>query len=147
MNSNKKLAIASLGSDENAKKTSEEKADTGIRVSNIISMNEVTIFLGDDHIKEVIKSNYNRLRHLFDRYNIIIKDKQDERIRLMKSFDQPIVILNRENPDATPAMSVPYNEYHRMLKMQSFLNPKFVFLSNIDNTSSSAMSKSCILNA
>ena len=84
MNSNKKLAIASLGSDENAKKTSEEKADTGIRVSNIISMNEVTIFLGDDHIKEVIKSNYNRLRHLFDRYNIIIKDKQDERIRLMK---------------------------------------------------------------
>ncbi|MBP7280012.1 MAG: hypothetical protein KBA66_00445 [Leptospiraceae bacterium] len=116
MNSNKKLAIASLGSDENAKKTSEEKADTGIRVSNIISMNEVTIFLGDDHIKEVIKSNYNRLRHLFDRYNIIIKDKQDERIRLMKSFDQPIVILNRENPDATPAMSVPYNEYHRMLK-------------------------------
>ncbi|MBK8398493.1 MAG: hypothetical protein IPL26_25020 [Leptospiraceae bacterium] len=116
MNSNKKLAMASLAGDDIPKKATEEKVDTGILVSNIISMNEVTVFLGDDHIKDVIKSNYNRLRHLFDRYNVVIKDKQDERIRLMKSFDQPIVILNRENPDSTPNMSVPYNEYNRMLK-------------------------------
>ena len=79
-------------------------------------MNEVTVFLGDDHIKEVLRSNYNRLRHLYDRYNVVIKDKQDERIRLMKSFDQPIVILNREIPESTPNISVPYNEYNRMLK-------------------------------
>lgn len=108
--------MASLAGDDIPKKATEEKVDTGILVSNIISMNEVTVFLGDDHIKDVIKSNYNRLRHLFDRYNVVIKDKQDERIRLMKSFDQPIVILNRENPDSTPNMSVPYNEYNRMLK-------------------------------
>ncbi len=117
MNSNKKTAIAALGQQE-TQKTPEEKKDIAIKVSNIISMNEVTVFLGDDHIKDVLRSNYNRLRHLFDRYNVIIKDKQDERIRLMKSFDQPIVILNRENPDSTPAISVPYNEYHRMLKAE-----------------------------
>jgi hypothetical protein len=117
MNSNKKLAMAALGSPE-TRKINDEKVETGIKVSNIINMNEVTIFLGDDHIKEVLRSNYNRLRHLFDRYNVVIKDKQDERIRLMKSFDQPIVILNREVPENTPAMSVPYNEYHRMLKAE-----------------------------
>ena len=101
MNTNKKMAIAALGQQDN-QKMAEEKRIFGIKVSNIISLNEVTVFLGDDHIKEVLRSNYNRLRHLFDRYNVVIKDKQDERIRLMKSFDQPIVILNREIPESTP---------------------------------------------
>lgn len=117
MNSNKKMAIAALGQ-QDTQKMVEEKKDLAIKVSNIISLNEVTVFLGDDHIKEVLRSNYNRLRHLFDRYNVVIKDKQDERIRLMKSFDQPIVILNREIPESTPAISVPYLEYNRMLKAE-----------------------------
>ena len=115
MNTNKKMAMAALGTPETIKQP-EESTSKEIRISNIISMNEVTIFLGDDHIKEVLKSNYNRLRHLFDRYNVVIQDKQDERMRLMKSFDQPIVILNREAPESTPSISVPYNEYNRMLR-------------------------------
>lgn len=118
MNSNKKLAINSLKQDDPAEAVSKERVELGILASNIISMNEVTVFLGDDHIKEVLRSNYNRLRHLYDRYNVIIKDKQDERIRLMKSFDQPIVILNREIPESTPKISVPYHEYNRMLKAE-----------------------------
>ncbi len=122
MNSNKKLAMAALGAPD-TRKVTDEKVETDIKVSNIISMNEVTIFLGDDHIKEVLRSNYNRLRHLFDRYTVIIKDKQDERIRLMKSFDQPIVILNRDVPESTPAMSVPFNDYFRMLKGEKNTEP------------------------
>jgi hypothetical protein len=58
MNSNKKLAMAALGAPD-TRKVTEEKVETDIKVSNIISMNEVTIFLGDDHIKEVLRSNYN----------------------------------------------------------------------------------------
>lgn len=114
MNSNKKITDTIGQPDPN--KPAEEKFSKDIKVSNIISMNEVTIFLGDDHIKDVLKSNYNRLRHLFDRYNVIIQDKQDERMRLMKTYDQPIVILNREVPESTPAISIPYNEYNRMLR-------------------------------
>lgn len=123
MNSNKKLALSALGQDAITKKSSEVKKDLGIKVSNIISMNEVTVFLGDDHIKEVVRSNYNRFRHLFDRYNVVIKDKQDERIRLMKNFDQPIVILNREIPETTPSISVPYQEYNRMIKADKNSDP------------------------
>ncbi|MDX1960506.1 MAG: hypothetical protein SFU98_18190 [Leptospiraceae bacterium] len=88
----------------------------GVFASNVISLTDVTVFLGDDHIKEVIRSNSKRLQHLFDKYNVIITDKQEDRIRLMKSFDQPILILNRDDPNMTPKNSVPFHEYVRLMK-------------------------------
>jgi hypothetical protein len=107
---------------EDTLKTNEEEKINPLFVSNIISMSEVTIFLGDDHIKEVIRKNAMRLKHLFDVYNVVITDKHDERVRLMKSFDQPILILNKEDPKSIPLKSVPFHEYSRLFRTDKTVN-------------------------
>ncbi|MCB1176178.1 MAG: hypothetical protein KDK36_01250 [Leptospiraceae bacterium] len=87
-------------------------------VNGIISLSDITVFLGDDKIKELVKNHSRRLMHLFDIYKVYLSDKQDERIRLMKTFDQPIIILNREESKSVPDISVPHHEYVKSIKTE-----------------------------
>lgn len=85
-------------------------------VTNILSQNDVTKFLSDDKIREIIKSNSNRLSHLFSKYNIYLNERADDRLRLMHHYDQPIFIPNREDKLSVPDGFIPHYEYIRSVK-------------------------------
>lgn len=85
-------------------------------VSNVISMAEVTVFLGDDQVKDIIRLHSRRLNHLFDVYNVYLSDKLDERMRLMRTYDLPIIILNRDDPQSTPSSSITFEDYTKYIK-------------------------------
>lgn len=87
-------------------------------VANVISLSEVTVFLGDDPIKDIIKQHSRRLNHLFDVYSVYLSDKPDERVRLMRIYDLPIIILNRDDPQSTPSNSVPFEEYVKSIRVE-----------------------------
>lgn len=102
------------------KETEEDKKDytpPTLSVSNVISLSDVTIFLGDDQIKDLVKTHSRRLNHLFDVYQVYLSDKMDERMRLMRTFDLPIIILNREDSQTTPEISVPFFEYNKSIRL------------------------------
>ena len=85
-------------------------------VSNVISISEVTVFLGDDEVKDIVKRHSLRLKHLFDIYNVFLSDKPDERTRLMRTYDLPIIILNRDDPQSVPNNSISYEDYLKSIR-------------------------------
>jgi hypothetical protein len=85
-------------------------------VSGVISLADITVFLGDDQIKDLVKYHSRRLNHLFDVYNVHLSDKLDERMRLMRAFDLPIIVPNREDSLSVPDISVPHHEYVKSIR-------------------------------
>jgi predicted DNA-binding protein YlxM (UPF0122 family) len=106
---------------EETEEDNREYQDPSLYVTSIISLADITVFLGDDHIKELVKNHSRRLNHLFDFYQVYLSDKQDERIRLMRAFDMPIIILNREDSNSAPDFAVPHSEYDKSIKSDKML--------------------------
>lgn len=87
-----------------------------IHITNIINQNDVTKFLSDDKIQTIIKENSPRLKHIFSLFQIHINERHDERMRLMHSYNKPIFIPNRFEPDNLPPGFVPYVDYAKTIK-------------------------------
>lgn len=85
-------------------------------LSNIINQNDLTKFLSDDKIKKIVKENSIRLKYFFDSFYIHVHERQDNRMRLLHSYNIPIFIPDFTNPDSIPDEFLPYVEYSRMLK-------------------------------
>lgn len=85
-------------------------------VTNVLAQNDITKFLNDDKIKEIVKNNSRRLSHLFTKYSIYLNERHDDRLRIMHNYDQAIFIPNKDDKLCVPAGFVPHYEYMRVTK-------------------------------
>ncbi|MEM7182061.1 MAG: PilZ domain-containing protein [Spirochaetota bacterium] len=87
-----------------------------IYLTNVINQNDITKFLNDDKIQQIVKENSMRLKYFFNSFTVHIHERHDSRMRLLHSYNQPIFIPDFNHPKSIPDGFLPFVEYSRMLK-------------------------------
>jgi hypothetical protein len=103
-----------------------EKDSPKIIVSNIIGQNEIKNFQQDERLKNIIKSHSTRLVHLFHKYKIFIQEKQDERMKLMRQYEQPIFIPDLREKFSVPDGFVPHYGFAKLIKIDEIVKDGYV---------------------